>query len=222
MKWFLALLVALSTIVPLALPISAGGGSALYSPTEVVGGTTLAGWQGAYQIWLNEIPRTVNPLRHPNSPRNCESVDGMVFLGPAGADCVVPPDTPAAFTGAWSFWECSTAEGMGATFAQLRRRCIRNFDRDLDPRLFEQDVVIDGQLVHADRRWISVTPGEMIDFPEENLWSAEPGPSRSVTKGFLFILRPLSEGIHTIRLTIRDEIIGRFRYVWRLRVEAPA
>jgi hypothetical protein len=213
-------LVGLVVLVPFAAPAAAGGGSALYRPDELVDGSSLAEWQGAYQIWLNEIPRPVNPLRHPKSPRNCELVNGMVFLGPAGGNCAIPMDTPAAFTGAWSFWECSTAEGLGETFDQLRRRCERNFDRDLNPRFFQQDVRIDGELVWADRRWITVTPGEVIDFPELNLWGAEPGPSNSVTKGFLFILRPLSEGTHTIRLKVVDEHIGRFRYLWRVHVEA--
>ena len=62
------------------------------------------------------------------------------------------------------------------------------------------------------------TPREIIDFPEDNIWGAVPGPSKSVTKGFLFILRPLEEGAHRIVIHIVDAVFGEYRFVWRLDV----
>ena len=49
-------------------------------------------------------------------------------------------------------------------------------------------------------------------------WDGEPGPSRSVTKGFMFILRPLDEGAHRVVVNIVDDVLGEFRWVWKLEV----
>ena len=61
-------------------------------------------------------------------------------------------------------------------------------------------------------------PGEIIDFPEDNIWDGEPGPSTSVTTGFMFILRPLDEGAHRVVVNIVDDVLGEFRWVWKLEV----
>ena len=62
------------------------------------------------------------------------------------------------------------------------------------------------------------TPREIIDFPKDNISGAVPAPSKSVTKGFLFILRPLEEGAHRIVIHIVDAVFGEYRFVWRLDV----
>ena len=50
-----------------------------------------AEWQGAYQVWLTEIPSMDNPIRDPTSSRNCEEQPGgdIVFLGPVIRLCGV-------------------------------------------------------------------------------------------------------------------------------------
>ena len=219
-----ALVFIASAMLALAIgvPASADHGGAvariLYPPDAEPFGMSYAEWQGAYQIWLNEIPAAENPIIDPASPLNCaEQRNGnVVFLGPSGADCIVSDEAALVFTGAYSFWECSTAEGLGETWAELRACARTNFARDLDPEVFHQSVFIDGRRLRHHRDWIDITPGEIIDFPDPNIWEAEPGPTRSVTKGFLFIVRPLSEGTHRIVLDISDEAIGDHRYVWKL------
>ena len=44
--------------------------------------------------------------------------------------------------------------------------------------------------------------------------------SKSVTKGFLFILRPLSEGRHRIVIDLQADVLGdtQFHWVWKLNV----
>jgi hypothetical protein len=79
-------------------------------------------------------------------------------------------------------------------------------------------VLVDGERLSRVRRWIFRTPGEIIDFPERNIWHAEPGPSRSVTKGFLIILRPLDPGLHTIRVRTKSDAFGTFRDTFKLHV----
>jgi hypothetical protein len=219
MKRLVAFAGAACLSLALALPAAAGGSTgAVFPPDSSPRGMTHAEWQGAYQIWFGEIPSSEHPAIDPSSARNCELQHGIVFLGPIGADCTVPAHRPLAFSPAPSFWECSTGEGLGETFRQLRRCARENFAHDINADVFHMRVVIDGQRLRHVRRWISQTPGEIIDFPEDNFWNAVPGPSKSVTKGFLFILRPLGGGNHTIRVNAVDEVIGSFTFVWRLHV----
>ena len=172
-----------------------GAGHLIANPDAVRHGMTYPQWEGAYQIWVNEIPLGKNPLVHPDSPRNCELQPGnTIFAGASGANCHVPSGASIAF-GTY-FWECSTAEGLGDTWQQLRRCALDNFQNDLSS--VHVTLSIDGVLVHHPKAWTFLTPGEIIDFPEHNLWGADPGPSKSVTKGTLYIIKSLPEGSHVV------------------------
>jgi hypothetical protein len=217
MRKFWTVVGAACLVAALAAPAH-GGVAAVIPPNQAPLGTSYPEWEGAYQVWMTEIPRGRNPLFHPESPLNCEKVDGVIFLGAAGAECSVEAGVPLAFSVATGFWECSTAEGLGKTYARLRRCAIGRFSRDINPDVYHQRILIDGELLRKNRRWIFLTPGEVIDFPVKNIWHAEPGPSKSVTKGFFFVLEPLDPGEHTIRVRVRDEVIGKFRFVWKLAV----
>jgi hypothetical protein len=220
---------ALMATIVVATWVVAGTGSALahhdgslgvFPPDSSPYGMTYPEWQGAYQIWLNEIPAPVNPLFEPSSRRNCELQPGgdVVFLGGTGADCTIPAGAAVAFSPALGFFECSTAEGVGETWGELRTCAREHFAAEINPDLYHQKVLIDGERLVHQRQWVAHTPGEIIDFPRNNIWGAEPGPSRSITKGFLFIVEPLDPGNHRIVVIARDEVVGNFRWVWRLRV----
>ena len=212
MKRF-ALTVALVMTATLALPAQAGGGAALlYAPTEEVNGMALAEHLGAWQVWINSIPKQINPTRHPNNDQNCTLHNGVIFLASNDRDwsCDVPANTPVGFTAPLATWECSTAEGHGETWEELIRKCKGLFYRDISRRTFNVVLTIDGQLVRGDRRWVVTTAGEIIDFPENNMWGVEPGPSNSASKGFFFILRGLSAGTHTISAVGIDSVYGTF------------
>jgi hypothetical protein len=197
-----------------------GGGRFVFPPDSTPLGLTYPQWHGRYQVWENEIPTPENPAVFPDSPANCAPQRGgsVVFLGAFGADCEVPAGTPLVVGTA--SWECSTAEGLGETFRRLRRCAIENFDRDFGPSAFYQKLTIDGVHVKRTRRWVSVTPGEIIDFPEDNIWDAEPGPSRSVSRGFLFVLRGMSPGEHVVHAKIFVDGEHVFDVSWNLEVVA--
>lgn len=227
MRRVLAFLAVAAVAVSMGVPAAAGGGGGdaakkLYPPDAEPFGWSYAEWQGVYQIWLNEIPAPENPIVDPASPLNCAEQRGgkVVFLGPAGANCTVSDEAALAVTSVFGFWECSTAEGLGDTWAELRSCARNNFARDLDPDIFHQSVYIDGKRLRHQRDWVDLTPGEIIDFPDPNIWNAEPGLSKSVTKGFLFILRPLSEGRHRIVIDVLADVISstEFHFVWKLHV----
>jgi hypothetical protein len=216
----------LATVLLLCLSVGSSGAALadesggrdprIFRPSSHPFGMSYAEWLAAYQIWLNEIPTPQNPLVDPSSPRNCE-VDGpVVFLGPSGADCRVPEGKALVLGGA--SWECSTAEGLGMTFEALRRCATENFARDLGRDVVSFTLRIDGKRVSHPRRWTFVTSGEIITFPDDNIWGAVAGPSKSVTKGILWILRPLREGRHTVRIHVVVDQVGAFDFIWRLRV----
>jgi hypothetical protein len=219
----LRLLVVASFVVLslLSAPVAFGDDSAdarLFSPHSEPYGRPYAEWFAEFQEWYNEIPAPVNPLFVPDSPHNCDLEDGkVVFLG-VPTNCKVPEDKAVAFAG--GFWECSTAEGLGQTYAELRRCAVDNFARDFNPDVHEFRIWIDGELLRQPRRWTVLTPipSDLINFPENNVWNADPGPSKSVTKGFFYILRPLSEGTHTIKADVHDEAFGDFTLIYKLRV----
>jgi hypothetical protein len=188
----------------------------IFPPSSHPFGVSYAEWEGAFQTWLNEIPTPENPLVDPSSARNCE-VDGpVVYLGPSGADCRVQEGKALLLPD--GFWECSTAEGLGETFRALRRCAVENFARDLGREVVSLTLRIDGKRVFHPRRWTFLTPGEIITFPDDNIWGAPGGPTKSVTKGIIWILRPLREGRHTIRLHVVDQVFGTFDIIWKLRV----
>ncbi|HVF08701.1 MAG TPA: hypothetical protein VNC60_09000 [Actinomycetota bacterium] len=222
MRRALVFIAAATVALAMGVPASADHGGAaaqkLYPPDAEPFGWSHAEWLGAYITWLVEIPTARNPLVHPDSPLNCAEQRGgkVVFLGTQGADCTVPDDAALAFTPA--AWECSTAEALGDTWSELRSCARDNFDHDFGPELYHQSVYIDGRRLRHQRDWVVRSPGEIIDLPADNIFGADSGATKSVTKGFLFILRPLAEGRHRIVVDAVDEVYGEFHWVWKLNV----
>ena len=119
-------LAAATLATTLAVPASAGGAdaaAALYPPDAEPFGMTYAEWQGAYQVWLGEIPAPENPLHDPASPRNCAEQPGgdivfigpggdIVFIGPVGGECSVSDDVALALSPGLGF--CGMLHGRGA------------------------------------------------------------------------------------------------------------
>jgi hypothetical protein len=193
-----------------------GGSGRVFPPSSEPRGRSYPEWFSAYLVWLQEIPAPVNPFVDPASTQNCDVQGSAVFLGPSGADCRVPEDKILLLPG--GFWECSTAEGLGETFRALRRCARQNFARDFAPDVVSFKLWIDGRRVQQPRRWTFITPGEVVDFPENNIWGAPGGPTKSVTKGFFYVLRPFDEGRHRIRFRVVFAGGESFDIVYRLRV----
>ena len=194
------------------------GNRRLFSPNSQPYGRAYAEWFAEYQEWLNEIPAPVNPVNDPASPNNCDVEDGRVTFIVAGADCKVPEHKAVAFSDA--FWECSTAEGLGDTYSELRACAVDNFATDFNRDVLEFTIRVDGRPIPRPRRWTVLTPilSDCIDFPDYIIWGAVPGPIKSVTKGFFYILRPLPEGAHTIAADVHHETFGDFTLTYEIRV----
>ena len=211
-------LVATAMMALGAIPASASANDLVFPPGSAPYGQSYAEWEADWQIWYNEIPIGRNPLVHPDSPENCAiQPGGVAFIGGSGGDhCSLPQGTPFAFAG--GFWECSTGEGLGETYPELRRCAIDNFARDLSRDTLGFTIRIDGEKLQHPRRWTFLTSGEVIDFPRYNIWRAEPGPSKSITKGFFYIVRPLPVGEHEIRVHVNDTQFGTFNIVFTVEI----
>lgn len=193
-------------------------GRQVFAPSAAPFGKTYARWFSRYMIWMQEIPVPSNPIVDPNSPRNCESHGRVVFASPTGTGdgCTIPEGKGFAFSPAG--FECSTAEGNGETFRELRRCAVEGFAATAGPDVLRLTVRIDGKKVEHPRRWIVVTPGEIVNLPDENIWGAPGGLTKSRTKGFFFIIKPLDEGRHLIRVHFNDAVLGEFDILYPVRV----
>jgi hypothetical protein len=181
----------------------------VFPPNSEPYGRTYKQWAGRWADWFWEIPGQ----RHPGfelTPRSCRRHQRgkvwFVVLAPPGGRCVIPAKKPVLVQGPG--WECSTAEGHGRTYAQLRRCANRRFKRDWGRDVFTFRVKLDGRRIRRARRWVYTSPGEIIDFPRENPWNIKPGPTKSVSRAFLFMLRPLRPGQHTLRVWSRGGLVG--------------
>ncbi len=220
MKRALLGVVCLALLVVPATSVSAHPhlGDRVFPPLSRPYGMTYPEWFSGYQVWWNSIPTPVNPAIDPEAPRNCASRGPVVFGGPFGSGDGCRARAGQAFAFGGPGWECSTAEGLGDTFHELRTCAIENYDIDFAPPAFRTTLRIDGELVRQPRRWTFVTPGEIIDFPEDNIWGAVPGPSKSVSKGVFYIVRPMAVGRHRIVMRVFIEGEYAFAVVWKVKV----
>lgn len=185
----------------------------LYGPASEPRGASWRLWHARYLEWFQQIPTSRNPGVHPNSPRNCETRYGAVFMGPTGTGrgCVIDADRPVllSFLG----WSCSTAEGHGRSWRKLRR-CVRDsFEAELTD--VQVRLRLDGRLVRDPGRWTFGTTRRVARLPEDNVWGAPAGPTRFTGKGLLFMLRPFLPGQHVVRARLEEDgevTVLRYRF----------
>jgi hypothetical protein len=190
-------------------------GSPAFHPRSEPFGTPYGVWGERWIEWLVELPVPRNPAVH---PENCArlNVGRVLFLGPNGGTCTIPANKAVLISP--SGWECSTAEGLGDTYAELRRCAVENFRRDFGRDVFRLDITVDGRPIGHERAFHFLTPNSVIDFPRNNLFGARPGPSKAVTMLFAYMLKPFPPGTHTIRVHVVDGALGEeFTITYRLR-----
>ena len=182
----------------------APGDAELYPPGAASpGGASYETWGSRVFTWLQEIPKGRNPGIDADSPRNCETRSGAVLLGPIGTGdgCVVPAGRPVVL--AYLGWSCSTAEGGGRTFAELRRCAERAWRSELGDVRIKQ--VVDGDRVHRPRRWTVTSHDMWVDLPRNNIWDVRPGWTRSVGRGIFHVLKPPAPGDHVVRVVLLED-----------------
>lgn len=195
-----------------------GSGPAwLYGPREKPQGLSYATISADYLKWGLGITASQSPVLHADAPRNCEVHGPFVYAGSAGTEkaCVVPHAKAVVFS--FAGLECSTAEGNGATFEKLRSCADRSFARSYQPQRYRFTLWLDGQRVPHPRRWAFTSADRVITMPTTNVFNTVPGPTKSVSRGFVYVLRPLSAGSHVVRVYVRDAEMGKLTFVYRFR-----
>lgn len=160
-------------------------------------------WAGRYFEWYQEIPVPRNPAVHPNSENNCERRYHVVIMGPSGTGrgCDVPVGRAVMFS--YLGWSCSTAEGNGRTWHQLRKCVRQSFDQELtDIRIRMR---LDGRLVDDPWRWTVGSGRRVAVLPKKNIWGVEAGPTRFLGKALMFMLRPMKQGDHVMRVRMKED-----------------
>ena len=153
-------------------------------------------WLARWAKWIQELP--IRDFPSADSPSNCAVHGRAVFMGPIGAaGCTVPEGKTVAIQTILA-WECSTAEGLGETYGELRRCAVHNFRRDVGRAKVSLHVRVDGKRLERPRRWTFTSQGRVVDLPKNNIWGAPPGPTKSITRGVFYLLKPLAPGDHNV------------------------
>jgi hypothetical protein len=83
--------------------------------------------------------------------------------------------------------------------------------------VFKFRISLDGRRIRRIRRWTYTSPGEIINFFRRNPWNIKPGPTKSVTRGIFFMLRPLPPGQHALQ--VRSTLNGQ-REAFETKIES--
>ena len=198
------LLGTLGTLGSAGTASAAPADAELYAPAAATpGGASYRTWATRVFTWLQEVPKGRNPGVDADSPHNCDTRFGAVLLGPIGTGdgCVVPAGRPVVL--AYLGWSCSTAEGGGRTFAELRRCAERAWRGELGD--VGITMVVDGNRVREPRRWTVSSHDMWVDLPRHNVWDVRPGWTRSVGRGIFHVLKPPVAGEHVVRVVLVED-----------------
>ena len=157
-------------------------------------------WLARWATWIQELP--VRRFPSADSPSNCEVHGHVVFMGPVGAAGCTIPEGKAVAIQPYIQWECSTAEGFGETYAELRTCAVQHFRRDWSREKVSLHVRVDGKRLERPRRWTFTSQGRVVDLPKNNIWGAPPGPTKSIMRGVFYLLKPLAAGDHNVRVRL--------------------
>jgi hypothetical protein len=131
-------------------------------------------------------------------------------LADAAAPCGIDQRGPVWFVAAPGFAEtwpsCTIPEGKAVLVPVLNGECSTNEYGNIDLAACASSQLdgatvtasVDGRAVDASLFRTGVTAQFPINWATDNIFGAAPGAGRSVADGFYLLLRPLSEGRHTV------------------------
>jgi len=175
----------------------AAGVSPVVPPGGTIDGEGYAYWSGAADAAFFDSGGATPPCA-----RTLKAPDGgtVVELAASGS-CDVPAWEPIFVPGDGANYECSTVEGdhygFGTTPAQLQL-CARQNYYEINTR---GTATVDGNPVENYAGLISASPAFDFVIPDRNDFGVTPGPGMTAIYGESLLLRGLSPGTHTIRIT---------------------
>lgn len=193
----LGLFLLLTVVTPLVWADSINSGVSPINSKSY--GSSYGEWSAKWWQWLAQIPSSINPVNDKTGANCAQNQNGPVWFlagsnqGPAVRDCTVPSGKAIFFPALTT--ECSYAEDSTLkTEAQLRS-CAINGDQGGITQ-----VILDGMNFKSLQTYSIQSPLFNFTFPQNNILSAPPGPTQSVSDGVFVMLQPLSPGNHTVHL----------------------
>jgi hypothetical protein len=196
-------LLATGMLLGLLAPSAAASSFTIVQPTEKYAGKTYGQWSAAWWQWAANISEPNSPVTD-QTGADCAAKQrgpGPVWFlagttgGSATRRCTVPADK--AILVPIINGECSSVEGNGTTDAALRA-CAK----DLMDHVTATSASVDGTAIDlgpvSDGRFRFQSPLFTITFAPNNGFGVKRGTGKAVADGFWVMVKPLSEGRHTI------------------------
>lgn len=160
-------------------------------------GLSYGEWSGKWWQWLTQIPSNVNPINDKTGANCAQRQSGPVWFlagssgGAAVRNCVIPAGKAILFPAITT--ECSYAEDSTLKTEDQLRSCAINGDQGGISQF-----TLDGMNLKSLQTYSIQSPLFNFTFPKDNIFSARPGPTQSVSDGVFVMLQPLSPGNHTV------------------------
>ena len=205
-----------------ATPVSVDAELTVLGPDEDYDGLSRGEWDARQWQWFISMPPDVNPSFDPTGERCGFGQHGPVFFVPSGSPtqiktCVVPEGIALhVFVGGA---ECSSVESppfFGRDEEELRDCAVAATDV-----ITEVASTIDGEEVADLASYRTTSPLFTMNFPEDNIFGAPPGPALSVSDSYSYIIAPPPPGEYEITLSTTGEDGGFLEATVRIIVEAP-
>lgn len=194
----------------------------IYSPDSKPYGMAFAQWSEKWWQWMVSIPEPTNPLKD-NTGKNCginQNDPNVWFLTGAGSGnvvraCTIPSGRAILIQPAGN--ECSFAENPSLkTEADLRKCAIAG------NQVSSIHVSIDGISLQNLEHYIVQTPLFNLTLPQNNLFGAPAGPTKSVSDAYMTFLAPLTPGNHVIhfdQVTLGSPEAGTQNFAYDVRYD---
>jgi hypothetical protein len=187
--------------VPLVLADSINPG--VYSVDEKPFGSTYSQWTENFWKWMVSIPQENNPnLDSTGEKCAINQSDPNVwylvptFGGSAERTCNIPEGKAILFCILCG--ECSYAENQELKSESELRTCARQ-SNDVGPRSMQ--AVVDGNNLKDLEKYRVESSLFDLSLPQNNVYSAPPGKTKSVSDGFWVFLEPMPVGAHDIEFS---------------------
>lgn len=171
----------------------------LFSTDSKPYGLAFPQWSEKWWKWMISIPQPQNPLND-NTGENCgngQNDSHVWFMTGTGSgtvvrSCNVPSSKAILIQPVGN--ECSYAENPSLRTESELRNCAITGDQTTT-----KYISIDGRNVQNLERYAVQTPLFDLTLPQNNIFGAPAGPTKSVGHAYMIFLQPLKVGKHEIR-----------------------
>jgi len=194
-------MVSTITILGLSSPLYVSAQPDTYLPDSKPFGLTYGEWGAEWWKWLNGIPSDRNPAADTTGVFCAEnqnvSVPVWYLAGTWGSkehrSCTIPSGKSILLSPIEVL--CTPAETPTLKTKEDMQNCARE---DQDKVNFVK-VTVDGTDISEIAKYRFQTPLFNLTLPENNVMGIPAGEINGVSEGYFVMLKPLSEGNHTIR-----------------------